>query len=40
MVYKFVIDKERALGFAGKCVDPIPVARWDYAADRPIGGEN
>ncbi len=24
MVYKFVIDKERALGFAGKCVDPIP----------------
>lgn len=24
MVYKYLIDKERALGFAGKCVDPIP----------------
>ncbi len=24
MVYKYVIDKERALGFGGKCVDPIP----------------
>ena len=24
MVYKYVIDKERALGFAGKCVDPVP----------------
>jgi len=24
MVYKYLIDKERALGFGGKCVDPIP----------------
>lgn len=24
MVYKYVIDKERALGYGGKCVDPIP----------------
>jgi len=24
MVYKYIIDKERALGFAGKCVDPVP----------------
>ncbi|MEK7504943.1 MAG: CTP synthase, partial [Patescibacteria group bacterium] len=24
MVYKHVIDKERALGYGGKCVDPIP----------------
>lgn len=24
MVYKYVIDKERALGYAGKCVDPVP----------------
>ncbi len=24
MVYKYVIDKERALGYAGKCVDPLP----------------
>lgn len=24
MVYKYVIDKERALGYNGKCVDPIP----------------
>ena len=24
MVYKYVIDKERALGFGGKCVDPVP----------------
>ncbi len=24
MVYKHVIDKERALGYNGKCVDPIP----------------
>ncbi|HDQ16691.1 MAG TPA: CTP synthase [Candidatus Vogelbacteria bacterium] len=24
MVYKYVIDKERALGFNGKCVDPVP----------------
>jgi CTP synthase len=24
MVYKYVIDKERALGYGGKCVDPVP----------------
>jgi len=24
MVYKYVIDKERALGYGGKCVDPMP----------------
>jgi CTP synthase len=24
MVYKHVIDKERALGYHGKCVDPVP----------------
>ncbi|MFA5291372.1 MAG: CTP synthase [Candidatus Paceibacterota bacterium] len=24
MVYKHVIDKERALGYGGKCVDPVP----------------
>ena len=24
MVYKYIIDKERALGFGGKCVDPVP----------------
>ncbi|MEK7650624.1 MAG: CTP synthase [Patescibacteria group bacterium] len=24
MVYKYVIDKERALGYNGKCVDPVP----------------
>ena len=24
MVYKYVIDKERALGYDGKCVDPVP----------------
>lgn len=24
MVYKYVIDKERALGYSGKCVDPVP----------------
>lgn len=24
MVYKYLIDKERALGFGGKCLDPIP----------------
>jgi len=24
MVYKTVIDKERALGYSGKCVDPVP----------------
>ncbi len=24
MVYKHVIDKERALGYNGKCVDPVP----------------
>ncbi len=24
MVYKYVIDKERSLGYAGKCVDPVP----------------
>ncbi len=24
MVYKQVIDKERALGYGGKCVDPVP----------------
>jgi CTP synthase len=24
MVYKHIIDKERALGYGGKCVDPIP----------------
>ena len=25
MVYKYVIDKERALGYGGKCVDPVPL---------------
>ena len=24
MVYKYVIDKERALGYGGRCVDPVP----------------
>lgn len=24
MVYKYIIDKERALGYHGKCVDPVP----------------
>jgi CTP synthase len=24
MVYKYIIDKERALGYGGKCVDPVP----------------
>ncbi len=24
MVYQYVINKERALGFGGKCVDPVP----------------
>ena len=24
MVYKYVIDKERVLGYGGKCVDPVP----------------
>lgn len=24
MVYKYVIDKERVLGYNGKCVDPVP----------------
>jgi len=24
MVYEYVIDKERALGYGGKCVDPVP----------------
>ncbi len=24
MVYKYVIDKERSLGYGGKCVDPVP----------------
>lgn len=24
MVYKYVIEKERALGYGGKCVDPVP----------------
>ncbi len=24
MVYKHIIDKERALGYGGKCVDPVP----------------
>lgn len=24
MVYKYVIDKERAMGYGGRCVDPVP----------------
>jgi len=24
MVYKYVIEKERALGYSGRCVDPVP----------------
>ena len=25
MVYKYVIDKERALGYGGRCVEPVPL---------------
>jgi CTP synthase len=38
MVYKYVIDKERALGYKGKCVEAIPdirdeiVRRYEHAA--------
>lgn len=38
MVYKHVIEKERALGYGGKCVEAIPhirdeiVRRWEHAA--------
>lgn len=39
MIYKYVIDKERSLGYRGKCVEAIPhiteeiIRRWKKAAD-------
>ncbi len=39
MVYKYVIDKERALGYRGKCIEAIPhitdeiIRRWKKSSD-------
>lgn len=39
VIYKHIIDKERAMGYKGKCVDPLPfiteeiIRRWKKAAD-------
>lgn len=39
MIYKYVIEKERSLGYRGKCVEAIPhiteeiIRRWRKAAD-------